>query len=94
MNLKGHFYFIFLPVVCVAFLCSGSAASAQTNAFFVAPEPAWVKPCQWTPPEHPARDDNSEGAHYLLFEQQENPELKESYTRTMRLMQNEAGVQD
>jgi len=92
MNQKGHFSL--LPLVCLAFLCGGFAVSAQTNAYLAAPEPAWVKPCPWTPPEHPARDDNSEGAHFLLFEQQENPELKESYTRTIRLMQNEAGVQD
>jgi transglutaminase-like putative cysteine protease len=71
-----------------------SAAVAQPTNVSFQPVGAWVQPVAWTPPPQPARNADSDGTRYLLFERQEHPAHKETFTRIVQLMENETGVQD
>jgi transglutaminase-like putative cysteine protease len=58
------------------------------------PPGAWVRECSWSTPTNSTPEDKSEGAHFLLFERQENPAENERFVHIVRLMENTTGVQD
>jgi hypothetical protein len=73
-------------------LLSSAALLAATTNVSVSPIPPWVQPCDWNNPGR--RISKLEATRNLLYERQENPELKERFTRLVVLMENETGVQD
>ena len=73
-------------------LFGGAVVLADTTNVSVTPLPAWVQPCDWSNPG--IRISKSEGTRNLLYERQENPQLKERFTRLVVLMENDTGVQD
>lgn len=80
-------------VLALLVLLLGSAVVlADATNVSVIPLPAWVKPCDWSNPGK--RISKSEGTRDLLYERQENPELKERFTRLVVLIENDTGVQD
>ncbi len=85
----------FCPIAyqLLVLLFSLSFAFAQSVKVQKADAPAWVSPTEWKMPDG-RQTGTGEGARYLLYEDQRNGALQESYERVVLLMQNETGVQD
>ena len=83
-------------IVLSVFACLGVAvqSGAETTNISIVPCPSWVRLCDWTAPTNQSKAEKKEGSRYLVYECQENPKLKETFTRVVRLMENETGVQD
>ena len=80
--------------VVLFFFCLTLGLAAQPTNVSILPPPAWVSLAEWKTPAPGATNSTSEGTHYLLYERQKNPGLKESFAHAVVLMQNETGVQD
>jgi transglutaminase-like putative cysteine protease len=77
-----------------AFFCLAANSLGQSTNVAVSAPPDWVRLCDWgLPGNQPARA-KAEGSRYLLYERQQNPARKESFTRVILLMENQTGVQD
>src|SRR5262245_35951133 len=80
--------------VLLVLLLSSFELISQTTNFSITPVPSWVRLAEWSFPTTRLTPATSEGSRYLLYERQEHPEQKESFTRVVRLMENQTGVQD
>src|SRR6266542_4787874 len=78
----------------IALLCLTCNLSGQTTNVSVLPLPDWVRLCEWSLPTNRPSSRESQGSRYLLYERHENPQEHESFTRVVRLMENQTGVQD
>src|SRR5712671_1167487 len=78
----------------VAFAGLAADSPGQATNISILPAPAWIRLCEWSVPASRPESRRSEGSRYLLYERQENPQQKESFTRVVRLMENQTGVQD
>lgn len=83
----------FTPLFLFAVLLATDLPGQGTNVS-VTPRPEWVRPRDWSMQANPLLSAQTEATRYLLFERQENPELKESFTRLVLLMENQSGVQE
>lgn len=80
---------MFLALFAVPSLLRGQPAGVS-----IQPPADWIRQSEWRRTPSPTTNNQAEGAHYLLFERQLQPQLKEEFERTVQLMRNEAGVQD
>ncbi len=94
-SMAGRSCTLNLPFVMLAvFVWLPLSSLAQSTNLSVSPVPDWVRLCDWTIPTNRPATKKSEGTRYLLYERQEIPEHKDSFTRVVLLMENETGVQD
>ncbi len=94
--MAGHSTSKFRRIALILFALLGGFCNsrAQTTNVTVAPEAAWVLPGEWQIPDDWKENSKTEGSRNLLFDRQDNPQRKESFTRVVRLLENATGVQD
>ena len=80
-------------LLIIPFALGASAYEGTTNVS-IQTVPDWVELCEWSVPTNWSQAQNSEAVRNLVYERQENPAKKESFTRVVVLMENPTGVQD
>ena len=78
----------------IAFLCLALNSYGEATNVSVSAVPDWVRLCDWNLPTNQPQGEKSEASRYLLVERQEAPQRTESFSRVVRLMENQTGVQD
>ena len=78
----------------INFLCLALNSYGEATNVSISAVPDWVRLCEWNLPTNQPQGEKSEASRYLLVERQEAPQRTESFSRVIRLMENQTGVQD
>lgn len=88
-----------LPTAALLFLSflvfsEVSVTAASTTNILFQPPPDWVQMAEGNTRPALQTNESSEGVYHLLYERQQHAGRRETFERTLSLMQNETGVQD
>ena len=78
----------------LALVVTTSGLGAENSKVTYPPAPDWVREIQWQSQTNWPADPKSAGERWLVYESQERPKKSEEFTRAVKRLENENGVQD